>query len=80
LRFRPSNPEIYYILFSDISKIYRCRFLFIPSITAIEFDFKFKTLKNLFLDKSPILEMILLLTSKESRCKGASLTSNIETN
>lgn len=52
--------------------------MLIPSIVTIEFDLRFKTLKYLFLAKSLILEMALLLTSSQSRCKGASFTSNIE--
>lgn len=61
-----------------MSNIYKFKFLLIPSITAIEFDFKFKTLRYLFRDKSIIFVMLLLLTSKKSKCKGAYFTSNIE--
>ena len=80
LRLSPSSPDIYYILFSEISKISKFWFLLTPSITEIEFAFKFNTLKNLCLDKSLIFIILLLLTSKKSRCKGTYFTSNIDVN
>ena len=49
-------------------------------MVTIELDFKFNTRKYLFLDKSLILTILLLLTSSQSKCRGAYFTSNIETN
>lgn len=63
-----------------MSKISKFEFLLIPSITEIKLVLKFKTLKYLLRERSIILVIALLLTSKKSKCKGGSLTSNIDTN
>lgn len=47
-------------------------------MVVMEFALRLRILKYLFRDKSLIFDMLLLLTSRESKCKGVYLTSNIE--
>lgn len=49
-----------------------------PSIVDIRLDLRLRTLRYLFLDRSLILSILLLLTSSSSKCKGVYLTSKIE--
>jgi hypothetical protein len=76
-KFNPSRPEISSILFYEMSSISRLGFLFMPSIVTIEFALRFKILRYLFRERSLILAMLLLLTSRESKCNGGYFTSNI---